>query len=87
MAGIAGWVLPAWVRKGLLNLVMRPFKEEASSVREDVWLLRHAPLMPGGVPIFGLVRSLEGEGGRGGGQGRGGSRQAEGGLTGKGAGW
>jgi carbonic anhydrase len=59
VAGVASWVLPAWVRKKLLNVVMRPFKEEEGSVREDVWLLRHAPLMPAGVPIFGLVYDVQ----------------------------
>lgn len=55
---VATWarlLLPAWVRRKLLNAVMRPFADPAASVAEDVWLLRHAPLMPRSIPIHGLV--------------------------------
>lgn len=49
-------LLPRPVRKVLLNLVMRPFEEPVGATREDVWLLRNAPLMPRSIPIHGLVR-------------------------------
>lgn len=54
-ASLADALLPQFVRKKILNAVMRPFADPASSVKEDVWLLRHAPLMPANIPIHGLV--------------------------------
>lgn len=54
-ASLAGSLLPAFLRKGLLNAVMRPFADPGSSLQEDMWLLRHSPLMPPHIPIHGLV--------------------------------
>jgi hypothetical protein len=50
-------LLPRPLRKALLNAVMRPFEEPAAALRDDVWLLRHAPLMPRAIPIHGLVNA------------------------------
>ena len=61
MASTAGAFLPEFVRKKVLNSIMRPFADPKESVREDVALLRKAPLMPKEIPIYGLVR---GGGGR-----------------------
>lgn len=54
-ASLASALLPQFVRKKVLNAVMRPFADPAGSVKEDVWLLQHAPLMPADIPIHGLV--------------------------------
>jgi hypothetical protein len=53
-----GHFLPQIVRKKVLNAVMRPFADPAGSVNEDIWLLRHSPLMPADIPIHGLVRAV-----------------------------
>lgn len=55
LASAWGLLLPSFLRKKLLNAVMRPFADPAASVREDVCLLRNAPLMPKDIPIFGMV--------------------------------
>eukprot|EP00879_Flechtneria_rotunda_P020770 GHRR01021863.1.p1 GENE.GHRR01021863.1~~GHRR01021863.1.p1 ORF type:complete len:197 (+),score=64.14 GHRR01021863.1:397-987(+) len=47
--------LPSFIRKKLLNAVFRPFSDPIDSVKEDVGLLRHAPLMPSNIPIYGMV--------------------------------
>lgn len=52
-------LVPPFFRKKLLNVVMRPFKDPADSVKEDVWLLRNAPLMPREIPIYGLVGAVQ----------------------------
>lgn len=57
-ASLAGSFLPAFLRKQLLNIVMRPFADPGSSLKEDIWLLRHSPLMPPHIPIHGLVSAL-----------------------------
>jgi hypothetical protein len=54
-ASLVGHFLPQIVRKKVLNAVMRPFADPAGSVNEDIWLLRHSPLMPADIPIHGLV--------------------------------
>jgi carbonic anhydrase len=38
---------------------MRPFPDPAASVKEDVWLLRNAPLMPKDIPIYGMVYDVQ----------------------------
>lgn len=60
---VSSLLLPRFVRKALLNLVMRPFEDPAAAIHEDVWLLRHSPLMPADIPIHGLVSEFE-SGGR-----------------------
>eukprot|EP00775_Hariotina_reticulata_P012035 gene12035-12178_t len=50
--------VPRFIRKKLLNTVMRPFADPSDSVKEDVWLLRNAPLMPRHIPIHGLICTL-----------------------------
>ncbi|WIA14723.1 hypothetical protein OEZ85_003213 [Tetradesmus obliquus] len=59
LASAWGLLLPRFVRKKVLNAVMRPFADPAASVREDVWLLRNAPLMPKDIPIYGMVYDVQ----------------------------
>ncbi len=57
-ASLAGVFLPQVLRKKVLNFVMRPFADPAGSVKEDMWLLRHCPLMPADISIHGLVGAI-----------------------------
>ncbi|KAF6260881.1 carbonic anhydrase [Scenedesmus sp. NREL 46B-D3] len=59
LASAWGLLLPRFVRKKVLNAVMRPFADPAGSVKEDVWLLRNAPLMPKDIPIYGMVYDVQ----------------------------
>jgi carbonic anhydrase len=55
IAACSSLLVPRVIRKKLLNSVMRPFGNPIESVREDVWILRNAPLMPKHIPIYGLM--------------------------------
>eukprot|EP00878_Enallax_costatus_P036659 GHUV01041192.1.p2 GENE.GHUV01041192.1~~GHUV01041192.1.p2 ORF type:complete len:149 (+),score=22.53 GHUV01041192.1:935-1381(+) len=54
-SAVACTFIPRFIRKKVLNAVMRPFSNPVDSVKEDVWILRNSPLMPQSIPIYGLV--------------------------------
>lgn len=58
MQAVSTLLIPQPLRRALLAASMRTFTDPFDSVKSDVSLLRHLPLMPRDIPIHGLVSQL-----------------------------